>query len=165
MIGRSPTCQSASLFHQFKIAQPESSDRLRRQTATGHQRLASAVLLARPPRNLRQPSPRRHRHRLARPGHGRKWNLLIATGDRCTLIRIVGRPSPSPQGEGGVRGRCRSIPARQTPSDFDDYIPVGATSFHLKQPFTLKPGDTIHIIRPAPKPDRSPRHDRLAGYR
>lgn len=79
-------------------------------------------------------------------GMDENGTVLVATGDdRRTLIRIVGLSFPKGEGEGTVRLSRAPDSCEIT----DDYIPVGATSFHLKQPFTLKPGDTINIIRPS----------------
>jgi hypothetical protein len=67
--------------------------------------------------------------------------ILVATGqDRRTLIRIIGQPSSS---------FSVSSSASDSLQITDDYIPVGSTTFHISQPFTLKPSDTIKIIRPS----------------
>jgi hypothetical protein len=69
--------------------------------------------------------------------------VLVATGDdRRTLIRIIGPPLPQ---ERAVRLSRGSDSWEIT----DDYIPVGATTFHIKQSSALKPGDTIKVIRPS----------------
>jgi hypothetical protein len=65
--------------------------------------------------------------------------VLVAAGiDRRTLIRIVGQNN-------------LSIQANQRWQIADDYVPVGATSFHLANTDGLKVGDTINIVRPATK--------------
>ena len=62
--------------------------------------------------------------------------VLVAAGlDRRTLIRIVGRSD-------------RTNHLGKTWEIRDEYVPVGATSFHLKEAPELKPGDTITILRP-----------------
>src|SRR5258708_2645042 len=63
--------------------------------------------------------------------------VLVASGqDRRTLIRILGRNDGS-----NPSGKSWQIK--------DDYVPVGAMSFHLEDPNGLKPGDTIRVIRPS----------------
>jgi hypothetical protein len=74
-------------------------------------------------------------------GMDEKGTLLAATGeDRRTLIRIIGQPSSSSSPGPGTSNTWQIT---------DDYIPVGATTFHLKHASTLKPGDSINIIRPS----------------
>jgi hypothetical protein len=74
-------------------------------------------------------------------GQGADTNgtILVAAGiDRRTLIRICGQNNFS-----------SSInPNWQIASD---YVPVGATSFHLKDASGLKIGDQIDIVRPSTK--------------
>jgi hypothetical protein len=83
-------------------------------------------------------------------GMNENGTVLVATGeDRRTLIRIVGLPLPKGEGRGEGGGRAQPPAASGTFEITDDYVPVGATSFHIKQPFTLKPGDSISIIRPS----------------
>ena len=69
-------------------------------------------------------------------GAGEDGTMLVAAGlGRRTLIRIAGQ----------------NILPRSTKATWqisDDYIPVGATSFHLKDAGGLKVGDVIHVIRP-----------------
>ena len=68
---------------------------------------------------------------------GEDGTILVAAGiDRRTLIRIAGQNDSS----------SRSNPNWQIA---DDYVPVGATSFHLKDASGLKVGDTIFITRPS----------------
>jgi hypothetical protein len=63
--------------------------------------------------------------------------VLVATGEeRRTLIRIVGRNDST-----NKLGKSWEIE--------DEYIPVGATSFHIKAGSDVKIGDTINIIRPS----------------
>jgi Family of unknown function (DUF6298) len=70
-------------------------------------------------------------------GMDKNGTLLVATGeDRRTLIRIVGHNDRA-----NGSGKSWEIE--------EELVPVGAISFRLKQPFTLKPGDTINIIRPS----------------
>lgn len=65
--------------------------------------------------------------------------VLVATGtDRRTLIRIAGQNDFS----------------SQTNSSWqiaDDYVPVGAMTFHLADANALKIGDTIDVVRPSTK--------------
>jgi len=62
--------------------------------------------------------------------------ILVAAGsDRRTLIRILGHNDRT-----NHLGKAWEIK--------DDYVPVGATSFHLRGRSELKPGDTITIVRP-----------------
>ncbi|HEY5346100.1 MAG TPA: DUF6298 domain-containing protein, partial [Verrucomicrobiae bacterium] len=74
-------------------------------------------------------------------GQGAETNgtILVAAGiDRRTLIRICGQNNFS----------------SNTNSNWqitDDYVPVGATSFHLQDASSLKIGDTIDIVRPSTK--------------
>ena len=70
-------------------------------------------------------------------GMGENGTILFAAGlDRRTLIRIAGRNDRT---------------ARENPSwqIKDDYVPVGATSFHLMDANGLKAGDRISIFRPS----------------
>jgi hypothetical protein len=70
-------------------------------------------------------------------GMDEKGTLLVATGkDRRTLIRIVGRNNRT-------SGLSKSWDIE------NELVPVGATAFHLKESSTLKPGDTIDIVRPS----------------
>jgi hypothetical protein len=65
--------------------------------------------------------------------------ILVAAGpDRRTLIRIFGRNDISTSDNPGWQIA-------------DDYVPVGATSFHLNDAGGLNAGDTIDIIRPSTK--------------
>lgn len=76
-------------------------------------------------------------------GMDERGTLLVATGqDRRTLIRIIGQPSP-PSSSGQT---SRALDSWEI---MDDYVPVGATSFHLNQSSVLKSGDTINIRRPS----------------
>ena len=74
-------------------------------------------------------------------GQGADTNgtILVAAGiDRRTLIRICGQNNFS----------ATTNPNWQIA---DDYVPVGATSFDLKDASGLKAGDTIDIVRPSTK--------------
>ncbi len=74
-------------------------------------------------------------------GQGADTNgtILVAAGiDRRTLIRICGQNNFS----------SSTNPSWQIA---DDYVPVGATSFDLKDASGLKIGDTIDIVRPSTK--------------
>ncbi|HTY89188.1 MAG TPA: DUF6298 domain-containing protein [Candidatus Acidoferrum sp.] len=70
-------------------------------------------------------------------GMGPEGTTLVAAGtDRRTLIRIAGRDDL----------------AARTNADWqivDFYVPVGATSFHVRNPGDLAVGDAIRIIRPS----------------
>ena len=69
-------------------------------------------------------------------GTGADGTVLVAAGlDRRTLIRVVGKNDFKP------RSNASSL-------IHDDYVPVGATSFHLIGADSLQVGDTIRIIRP-----------------
>ncbi|HEX4343614.1 MAG TPA: pectate lyase, partial [Verrucomicrobiae bacterium] len=64
--------------------------------------------------------------------------VLVAAGlDRRTLIRVVGRNDRTTKTHG--------LPIA------DNYVPVGATSFHLEDASGLKVGDTIRVVRPSTK--------------
>jgi hypothetical protein len=70
-------------------------------------------------------------------GAGDGGTILFAAGeDRRTLVRICGRKNRE-------LGEPQQIA--------DDYVPVGATSFQLKNSAPLKPGDEILITRPSTK--------------
>ncbi len=70
---------------------------------------------------------------------GEDGTVLVATGtDRRTLIRIAGKNDIA----------TRENPAWQIA---DDYVPVGTTSFHVKDAGGLKTGDTVEVIRPSTK--------------
>ncbi|HEX3628751.1 MAG TPA: DUF6298 domain-containing protein [Verrucomicrobiae bacterium] len=74
-------------------------------------------------------------------GEGQDTNgtILVAAGiDRRTLIRIFGQNNSSND----------SNPNWQIA---DNYVPVGATSFRLKDAGELKAGDTIFVTRPGTK--------------
>jgi hypothetical protein len=63
--------------------------------------------------------------------------VLVAAGkDRRTLIRILGRND------------CANS-ARKSWQIKDDYVPVGAMSFHVEDASGLKPGDTVRVVRPS----------------
>jgi hypothetical protein len=72
-------------------------------------------------------------------GMGENGTVLVAAGKgRRTLIRIVGKNDHT---------ILPGVSYRIT----DDYVPVGAYSFHLHTTEGLKVGDTISIIRPSTK--------------
>ncbi len=72
-------------------------------------------------------------------GMGEDGTILVAAGvDRRPLIRITGQNDPSSSSNSNWQIT-------------DDYVPVGAASFHLKNASGLKTGDTIQIIRPSAK--------------
>ncbi|HEV2696217.1 MAG TPA: DUF6298 domain-containing protein [Verrucomicrobiae bacterium] len=72
-------------------------------------------------------------------GQGTDGTVLMATGtDRRTLIRIAGKNDLSTQSNANWQIA-------------DAYVPVNATSFHLKDAGGLKVGDAIQITRPSPK--------------
>ncbi len=72
-------------------------------------------------------------------GMDKSGTVLVASGtDRRTLISIVGQND-------------LSTSANQSWQITDDYVPVGATSFHLTNTDGLKVRDTIDIVRPATK--------------
>ena len=72
-------------------------------------------------------------------GMGKNGTVLVAAGqDRRTLIRIAGRND-------------RKILPGTSYSIIDDYVPVGAYSFHLDNAGGLKAGDNINIVRPCTK--------------
>lgn len=65
--------------------------------------------------------------------------VLVAAGrDRRTLIRLAGRSDLA----------AKTDPSWQIA---DDYVPVGATSFRVKDAGALKVGDAIELIRPSTK--------------
>jgi hypothetical protein len=65
--------------------------------------------------------------------------VLVATGtDRRTLIRVAGKSDVT----------TITNPGWQIA---DDYVPVGAVSFHVKDAGGLKAGDSIELIRPSTK--------------
>jgi hypothetical protein len=72
-------------------------------------------------------------------GPGENGTALIATGlDRRTLIRVIGESNLA----------IRSNAAWQIT---DEYVPVGATSFHLKDATAFRPGTPLRLIRPSTK--------------
>jgi len=72
-------------------------------------------------------------------GTGDDGTRLVATGtDRRTLIRIAGKDNYSTNAQAGWQIA-------------DEYVPVGATSFHVKDAAGLKIGDAIQLIRPSTK--------------
>jgi hypothetical protein len=69
-------------------------------------------------------------------GMGEDGTILIAASqDRRTLVTIAGRNDRKSRANDGWQIK-------------DDYVLVGATSFHLKDASGLKVGDTINVIRP-----------------
>jgi Family of unknown function (DUF6298) len=73
-------------------------------------------------------------------GMGTNGTILVAAGiGRRTLIRVVGRNDVS-----SVSNANWEIA--------DDYVPVGATSFHVRDAAGLKVGDTVFITRPSTRP-------------
>jgi len=65
-----------------------------------------------------------------------RGTVLAAVGeDRRALIRIVGQNDRT-----NHLGKAGEIK--------DDYVPVGATGFRLKDTSGLKPGDTVEVVRP-----------------
>ncbi|HKW28082.1 MAG TPA: DUF6298 domain-containing protein [Verrucomicrobiae bacterium] len=73
-------------------------------------------------------------------GMGENGTLLVATGmDRRTLIRVAGQNDLS------------RIPNSNW-EIADDHVPVGATSFHVRDATGLKVGDTVFVIRPSTRP-------------
>ncbi|HEY4415496.1 MAG TPA: pectate lyase, partial [Verrucomicrobiae bacterium] len=77
-------------------------------------------------------------------GAGEDGTILVAAGNsRRTLIHIDnGLPASANAADSGAKNG-REIA--------DNYVPVGATSFHLKDGGGLKPGDVINVIRPSTK--------------
>ena len=72
-------------------------------------------------------------------GMNNDGTVLVAAGtDRRTLIRLAGRNDLA----------VKADPAWQIA---DDYVPVGAASFHVKNAGALKAGDSIELIRPCTK--------------
>jgi hypothetical protein len=70
-------------------------------------------------------------------GAGTDGTVLVAAGtDRRTLIRVIGQ---------------NNFPTGQKVQVADDYVPVGAMSFHVSDASGLKPGDAIFITRPSTK--------------
>ena len=70
-------------------------------------------------------------------GMGGDGTVLVAAGpDRRTLIRIIGKND-------------KTTYANESWQIADNYVPVGATSFHLKDASGLKTGDNINVIRPS----------------
>jgi len=68
-------------------------------------------------------------------GMGENGTVLVATGlDRRTLIRITGKND-------------KTTHAEESWQITDNYVPVGATSFQLKDATGLKAGDVINVIR------------------
>jgi hypothetical protein len=70
-------------------------------------------------------------------GMGGDGTVLVAAGpDRRTLIRVVGGDDLTVQTNAGWRVA-------------DDYVPVGAVSFHVNDASGLKAGSPIRLIRPS----------------
>src|SRR5206468_7961580 len=70
-------------------------------------------------------------------GMGEDGTVVLAAGlDRRTLLRVVGKNDSA----------CRLNPDWQIA---DDYVPVGAASFRLKETGELKPGNSIRLVRPS----------------
>ncbi len=72
-------------------------------------------------------------------GADESGTVLVAAGlDRGTLIRIAGKNDFASNSNANWQIA-------------DDYVPVGATSFHLKDAAGLKIGDAINVVRPSTK--------------
>lgn len=72
-------------------------------------------------------------------GAGEDGTVLVATGTgRRTLVRIAGKNDLSATTNSGWQMA-------------DAYVPVGATSFNLKNAAGLRAGDTVKVIRPSTK--------------
>jgi hypothetical protein len=72
-------------------------------------------------------------------GMGENGTILFASGlDRRTLIRIAGK---------NIHAENPGVSWQIS----DDYVPVGSTSFHVKDPGALKAGMRINVIRPSTK--------------
>jgi hypothetical protein len=72
-------------------------------------------------------------------GAGEDGTVLVATGtDRRTLIRLAGRHELA----AGTNSNWAIV---------DDYVPVGATGFHVKDAGGLKVGDAVEVVRPSTK--------------
>jgi len=70
-------------------------------------------------------------------GMGEDGTILMAAGlDRRTLLTIAGRND-------------RTTQSKKSWAIKEDYIPVGATRFHVEDASGLRPGDSIQIIRPS----------------
>jgi hypothetical protein len=70
-------------------------------------------------------------------GMGGDGTVLVAAGpDRRTLIRIIGKND-------------QTIRTNDSWQMADDYVPVGANSFQLKDAGGLKAGNAINIVRPS----------------
>ena len=70
---------------------------------------------------------------------GEAGTILVAAGnDRRTLIRIVGQ-------------KILSSHSNANWEITDNYVPVGATSFHLKETDGIQAGSSIRVVRPSPK--------------
>ena len=68
-------------------------------------------------------------------GAGEGGTVLFAAGlDRRTLIRVVGRKESS---------------VGKTVQITDDYVPVGANSFHVSDASGFTAGSTVRIVRPS----------------
>ncbi len=71
-------------------------------------------------------------------GMGADGTALVGVGlDRRTLVRVFGKKDFNTHSETGWQIA-------------DDYVPVGATNFHLTAAGGLKVGDDIRVIRPSP---------------
>jgi hypothetical protein len=69
-------------------------------------------------------------------GMGDDGTVLVAAGpDRRTLIRVVGRSD-------------ETLRTNLSWQIMDDYVPVGATSVHVRDASAFKAGDPIHLVRP-----------------
>jgi hypothetical protein len=79
-------------------------------------------------------------------GMDENGTILVASGfDRRTLIRIAGSPASPLEERAGQREHASF-------SISDDYVPVGAASFHVESGSRFKLGDTVLITRPSTQP-------------
>ncbi|HSY19559.1 MAG TPA: hypothetical protein VK815_14555, partial [Candidatus Acidoferrales bacterium] len=72
-------------------------------------------------------------------GEGKEGTTVVATGiDRRTLIRVAGKDDLAGKTDDGW-------------AMTDEYVPVGALSFHVKDASALKPGAAVRVVRPGTK--------------
>ena len=72
-------------------------------------------------------------------GQGKNGTILLATGTRKRTLIIIGTTEN------------RIATPHESLTITDSYVPVGATSFHIKDSATLHPGDLVIIHRPSTK--------------
>ena len=85
-------------------------------------------------------------------GQGDDGTVLIATGatQRSLIVAGGGGRVTNPEEDDGGNAPASPVLKGSLRHVTDDYVPVGATRFHLNRVDGLKPGDEVVVRRPSP---------------